>query len=120
MKNSPSRRHVLKVWAGALAGLFTVAAVRPLKAATQKALAQKAFPKGYDPFQHRWLMAIDVDRCIGCGMCAEACKKENKVPPEPTFFRTWIERYIIKKTKPGSDPSDAHCWCGWHGGAPAW
>jgi Fe-S-cluster-containing dehydrogenase component len=47
-------------------------------------------------------MALDIDRCIGCGLCAEACKKENKVVPKPAYFRTWVERYVIKKPAPGS------------------
>ena len=47
-------------------------------------------------------MAVDVNRCIGCGLCAEACKKENHVPEGP-YFRTWVERYIITKPEPGSD-----------------
>ncbi len=42
-------------------------------------------------------MAIDIDKCIGCGRCTEACKAENGVPPEPYFVRTWVERYIIKR-----------------------
>ena len=42
-------------------------------------------------------MAIDVEKCIGCGRCAEACKAENGVPREPYFFRTWVERYIIRE-----------------------
>jgi Fe-S-cluster-containing dehydrogenase component len=45
----------------------------------------------------RYGMGIQVDRCIGCLRCAEACKVENKVPKEKHFFRTWIERYIIKR-----------------------
>jgi Fe-S-cluster-containing dehydrogenase component len=40
-------------------------------------------------------MGIVIDKCIGCGRCADACKKENDVPTEPFFFRTWIERYVI-------------------------
>lgn len=40
---------------------------------------------------HKWGMAIDVEKCIGCGRCAKACKEENDVPEE--FYRTWIERY---------------------------
>ena len=39
-------------------------------------------------------MAIDIEACIGCGHCVEACSKENKVPEG--HFRTWIERYIVK------------------------
>lgn len=45
----------------------------------------------------RFGMGIDVDKCIGCTRCMEACKTENDVPQEPFFFRTWVERYVIKK-----------------------
>jgi ferredoxin len=70
---------------------------RVSKAAVQKLFVSTEAPKGYDPTKHKWLMALDVDRCIGCGLCAEACKKENAVPEGPNYFRTWIERYIITK-----------------------
>jgi molybdopterin-containing oxidoreductase family iron-sulfur binding subunit len=46
-------------------------------------------PAGYDrredfypSHQHkdyRWAMAVDLDRCIGCGACAVACSAENNV-----------------------------------------
>ncbi len=39
-------------------------------------------------------MGIQIERCIGCGKCAEACKAENGVLREPFFFRTWVERYV--------------------------
>jgi Fe-S-cluster-containing dehydrogenase component len=42
-------------------------------------------------------MGIDVAKCIGCARCMEACKIENDVPREPFFFRTWVERYVLKK-----------------------
>ena len=48
----------------------------------------------YDPTQHNYAMGIDIDKCIGCGRCAAACKKENDVPTEPFYFRTWVEQYI--------------------------
>ncbi|RMF88634.1 MAG: 4Fe-4S dicluster domain-containing protein [Nitrospinota bacterium] len=41
-------------------------------------------------------MGVEVDKCIGCGRCVVACKTENEVPEEPFFFRTWVERYVIK------------------------
>ena len=54
-----------------------------------------AAPTGYDPTDHWYGMGVDVDKCIGCNRCVEACKTENGVPEEPFFFRTWIERYSI-------------------------
>jgi Fe-S-cluster-containing dehydrogenase component len=42
-------------------------------------------------------MGIQVNRCIGCARCVDACKYENNVPKEHKFFRTWVERYTIKK-----------------------
>lgn len=51
----------------------------------------------YDASQHYYGMGVQVDRCIGCGRCVEACKDENAVPRVPFFFRTWVERYIIRK-----------------------
>jgi Fe-S-cluster-containing dehydrogenase component len=51
----------------------------------------------YRVADHWWGMAIDIDKCIGCGRCVEACRSENDVPEG--FFRTWVERYHV----PGGD-----------------
>ncbi len=51
--------------------------------------------ENYNPYDHHWGMGIDIEKCIGCGRCAAACKLENNVPEEPFFFRTWVERYRI-------------------------
>ena len=45
----------------------------------------------------RYGMGVQIDKCIGCGRCVAACKEENGVPDEPFYFRTWVERYVIRK-----------------------
>ncbi|MFQ6115546.1 MAG: 4Fe-4S dicluster domain-containing protein [bacterium] len=50
---------------------------------------------GYNPREHYWGMGIKINKCIGCGRCVDACKKENNVPLEPFFYRTWVEQYLI-------------------------
>ena len=47
---------------------------------------------------HNYGMGINVKACIGCGRCVVACRNENNVPPEPFYFRTWIERYTLLMT----------------------
>jgi Fe-S-cluster-containing dehydrogenase component len=42
---------------------------------------------------HEFAYVIDVNKCIGCGNCVRACKRENAVPAG--VFRTWVERYIV-------------------------
>ncbi len=105
MKNRLTRRSLLGTLGGALAGWLTAGLARTTKATVKNVLVSSGAPSDYDPTKHKWLMAFDIDRCIGCGLCVEACKKENNVPKGPTYFRTWIERYIIKKPKPGSGDS---------------
>ncbi len=41
-------------------------------------------------------IGIDINKCIGCGKCANACKLENNVPQAPFYFRSWVEQYTIK------------------------
>jgi Fe-S-cluster-containing dehydrogenase component len=103
MSENVSRRGVLKNLAGIVGGLLALPAGRTCKAAVQNVLVSSGAPSGYDPTKHKWLMALDVDRCIGCGMCVEACKAENSVPQNN--FRTWIERYVITRPAPGSGDS---------------
>lgn len=85
MTSSSDRRsfllRLLKVPAVFFAGLFSPAPAR-------------AKEERYDATRHYWGMGIDVGRCIGCGLCVQACKIENDVPKEPFYFRTWVERYV--------------------------
>ncbi len=48
----------------------------------------------YDWNKHRWSYGVDVDRCIGCLRCMEACKAENSVQEDANHHRTWVERYV--------------------------
>ena len=102
MSQKLSRRNVLAKISAALAAACAAPAAQAAKATVQKVLVESGGAKGYDPTKHKWAMAIDASRCIGCGSCADACKKENHVP-EGHYYRTWIERYVITKPKPGSD-----------------
>jgi tetrathionate reductase subunit B len=103
---SLDRRQVLKRAGKLILGALALFAIRPSPAraaAARPAAAPGAgAARGYDPRAHQWRMAIDIEKCIGCGLCAKACKAENKVIPEPFYFRTWVERYVIRKAKPGS------------------
>lgn len=96
-----TRRQVLSGIGRFAAGLAAFLTARQVKGAVSKVVSTPA-PKDYDPFQHKWRMMIDIEKCIGCGLCVEACKKENKVNPGPAYFRTWMERYIIRKPEPGT------------------
>jgi Fe-S-cluster-containing dehydrogenase component len=82
-----TRRNFLK----ALGGLTALAVTAPLVAKTNPFTSEDVVGGKWS--LHKWGMAIDVEKCIGCGRCVVACKEENNVPKEPIYFRTWVERY---------------------------
>jgi len=90
------RDFVRKVVEGtASAVMLTVCGpMRSLANASEEAATEPSAP-AYDATQHYYGMGVQIDRCIGCGKCADACKSENNVPREPFYFRTWVERYVI-------------------------
>jgi len=61
----------------------------------QYAEALKNPPKipNYNWTEHKWAFGVDVNRCIGCLRCVEACKMENSVQLDRNHTRTWVERY---------------------------
>jgi len=85
-----SRRSFFK-YAGIAAGSLVASATLP---AFNAVLFAANRPKGRSPW---YGIAIDIEKCIGCGSCAKVCKIENDVPQEPFFFRSWVEQYTIKK-----------------------
>lgn len=88
-KVKPSRRKFLKS-AALIAG--TAIGFRALN--SSRYLLFAAEPK--DESLPWYGIVIDIEKCIGCGKCARACKIENDVPKEPFFFRTWVEQYTVK------------------------
>lgn len=90
---SYQRREFLKL--GLLAGAALVLPGCGTSERQRQRVAALTLPNGYKPAEHYWGMGIDIDKCIGCGRCVEACKTENHVLKVPYFFRTWVERYYI-------------------------
>jgi Fe-S-cluster-containing dehydrogenase component len=88
-EKSMDRREFLKKLALSTPALLGIAPLEEAQASADES--------AYRAAEHRYGMAIDIDRCIGCGRCVEACKSENNVPRDPFFFRTWVERYAIKE-----------------------
>ena len=62
---------------------------------------------GQDYAEHRWVMVIDLARCIGCGACAVACYAENNIPVmgEEQVRRSRVMAWL--RIVPYRDPADA-------------
>lgn len=52
---------------------------------------KRAMEKPMD--QRKWIMVIDLQKCIGCSACTVACKAENHLPPG-VVYRPVIEEEI--------------------------
>ena len=113
-----SRRDLLKgaLGAGALAALGSheVFGVSPEPAAAQGSVATPSGPTEAlssaddrvdvlermrtellvalqkEPQERRWVMVIDLRRCVGCHACTISCVAENKLPPG-VVYRPVIE-----------------------------
>ena len=86
-KENFSRRDFIKNSSMFAGGVVFASLINPYKFV----FATKQ-PKG----KGKWYgIGIDIEKCIGCGSCARACKIENDVPDDPFFFRNWVEQYTI-------------------------
>ena len=92
MKNF-SRKQFIQTAAGAALAMASRVFTTPLHAADN--FFREPPWKRKKPY---WGFAVDVTKCIGCGRCADACKTENEVPREAFYFRTWVERYIFRRS----------------------
>jgi molybdopterin-containing oxidoreductase family iron-sulfur binding subunit len=62
---------------------------------------KRAMEKPID--QRKWVMVIDLEKCVGCHACAIACKAENLLPPG-VVYRPVIEEEI------GNYPNVSRRW----------
>ncbi len=94
-KNRPGRRDFLRLLGKAAAYAGALFGAGGILARQKTSAARDSFPtKDYDWTKHRWGFGVDVNRCIGCLRCVEACKIENGVSRDAHHFRTWVERYV--------------------------
>ena len=87
---SQTRRDLLKkVIIGSIGATVSLVLFRFLSPAQlQAAIGDQAV---------RWVFLVDTTKCVGCGLCVKACKKENEVPYDVPVTRTWVERYVVTK-----------------------
>src|SRR3989338_10916403 len=99
-----SRREFMKIAAGIAGAVVLTSAAKKLIAATVEKPSGEvermhqelsdALKKA--PSQRKWMMGVDVRKCIGCDSCSVACAIEN-VSPVGTSYRT------VYKTETGED-----------------
>jgi len=85
------RREFLKTAAKGVAGAALSLSVLELFDPRSLGAAQ------YAEWKIRWAFLVDTFKCVGCGLCVKACKKENEIPYDLSVTRTWVERYVLTK-----------------------
>ena len=85
-----TRRNFLRKSAALAGTILATSALEPFKAIIFAAGEPEDSTKPW------YGIGIDIEKCIGCGMCAKSCKAENNVSQEPFYFRSWVEQYTIK------------------------
>lgn len=95
--NHSRRKFIKTAAAGTLGATLSLKAFKFLSPAQVKAAVG-------DP-AIRWCFLVNTHKCVGCGFCVKACKKENEVPYDAPVTRTWVERYVV--TKDGKTHTDS-------------
>jgi len=95
--NRSRRKFIKTAIAGSIGATLSLDAFKVLSPAEVKAAVG-------DP-AIRWCFLVDTYKCVGCGFCVKACKKENEVPYDAPVTRTWVERYVV--TKDGTTHTDS-------------
>lgn len=119
LSSEVKRRNFLRALAGASGAALAVGALEKLAAEPETALAAYeasiqeqaavADPDTLDslermrlellralqksPSERRWVMVIDLRKCVGCHACTIACVAENKLPPG-VVYRPVLEEEI--------------------------
>lgn len=101
------RRDFSKLLFGGLGGLAAAPALLGALSKDAWSAAKTKLRIGYappaDPTK-KWGMAIDVDKCTGCRICAYACRDENNIGRDSGFG--WIELHKIDRGTMSVDNSD--------------
>lgn len=87
--DNSKREFLSKVCKGIVAMAIAPAVFKLLEPAEAMAMVQNT--------KRRWVFLVDTLKCIGCGFCVKACKKENEISYDAPVSRTWVERYVVKK-----------------------
>ncbi len=89
--NQDRRSFVKKVLNGAIAGSLLLVIPAGAKEIAEQIPGMRGETETFT--QRKFAFIVDITRCIGCGSCCVADKKEYNVPDGN--YRTWVERYIM-------------------------
>lgn len=85
-----NRRKFLKRGFAAIGNVILVVMIPKSLQARRFDIADEKRP---DWMNRYYAYLIDTKKCIGCGNCVRACKRENGILNP--FFRTWVEKYLV-------------------------